>query len=201
MTAMSHPLLAASARNIRRFRQEQGLTLEQLSERSGIARTTLVKWEAGQGNPTLATLGAAANALGLDAPALLATEDLATHVSIVRAGTGIQVGDENEPSWLVGTSRVAGTLVEFYEMGLEAASMKTSSPGHGPGTLEHAYVVTGAVQLGPLGHEAELNAGDFASYPADGLHLWRNISEQPAQVFVVLTTPLNESPSSVAQMG
>jgi XRE family transcriptional regulator, regulator of sulfur utilization len=56
---------------IRSLRKKRGISAEDLAARSGLTRATVVKVEAGQGNPTVATLGALAGVLGLSGSELL----------------------------------------------------------------------------------------------------------------------------------
>lgn len=52
--------------NIRRLRLDRSLTLARLAERAGTSVRTLVEIEGGRANASLATLGAIADALGVD---------------------------------------------------------------------------------------------------------------------------------------
>ncbi|MCM2416499.1 helix-turn-helix transcriptional regulator [Streptomyces sp. RKAG290] len=51
-------------RRLRALRQEQGLSLSELSRRSRVGKGTLSELESGQRNPTLETLYALTTALG-----------------------------------------------------------------------------------------------------------------------------------------
>ncbi len=57
--------------NIRRLRQEQGLSQEALSERCGLHRTYVGSVEREERNVTLSTLEAFSKALGVSVPQLL----------------------------------------------------------------------------------------------------------------------------------
>jgi transcriptional regulator with XRE-family HTH domain len=46
-------LTEALARNVRRLRQDRGLTAAELATRSGVAKATLSQIEAARGNPRL----------------------------------------------------------------------------------------------------------------------------------------------------
>jgi len=52
--------------NIRRLRLDRSLTLAKLAEQAGTSVRTLVEIESGRANASLATLGAIADALGVD---------------------------------------------------------------------------------------------------------------------------------------
>jgi transcriptional regulator with XRE-family HTH domain len=53
-------------RNVRLFREERGLTQEQLSERSGFSQQYISTLEVGRRNPTVITVYELAQALGVD---------------------------------------------------------------------------------------------------------------------------------------
>lgn len=51
---------------VRTFRKKQGLTEEQLAEKSGVSRQVIRNIESGTGNPTLSTLDKLGAALGVE---------------------------------------------------------------------------------------------------------------------------------------
>ena len=57
---------ALVGRNVRRARIEQGLTQEELAERAGTSQFYISSLEAGRRNPTVETVVALAQALGVD---------------------------------------------------------------------------------------------------------------------------------------
>ena len=59
------------AHGVQRARHARGWTLDELSARSGVSRRLLVQVEQGQGNPTITTLLAISDALGIGLPRLL----------------------------------------------------------------------------------------------------------------------------------
>src|SRR4051794_16899727 len=65
------------------------MSVLELSRRSGVARNTIAALERGEGNPTLETLYALADALGVPLADLLVAP--APAVSVVRAGAGARV--------------------------------------------------------------------------------------------------------------
>src|SRR5215472_17736741 len=70
--------------NIRRLRLDRSLTLAKLAERAGTSVRTLVEIESGRANASLATLGAIADALGVDFGRLTQAQEPGT-VRTVRA--------------------------------------------------------------------------------------------------------------------
>lgn len=62
-------------RNVRRCRQDKGLTQEQFAERSGFSQQYLSGLERGRRNPTVVTLFELATALGVSHVALVEPDD------------------------------------------------------------------------------------------------------------------------------
>jgi DNA-binding XRE family transcriptional regulator len=69
--------LVSEAQQIRRLRQQAGLTQEALAKRAGLARPNLVRVESGRYRPSLETLERIARALGQPVSVLVARSTLA----------------------------------------------------------------------------------------------------------------------------
>ncbi len=170
-------------RNVRRLRTERQLSLGALADQAGLAKQTLANLEGGRGNPTVETLLAVARALGVGATWLLA--EWGSPVVVQRAGNAAWSdsggGRRRELDEIYGTGEVVTSLVE---LGAPAAAAAALSPG----TLLHAYVVSGEVLAGPLDDRHRLGAGDFIRFPADVPHLL-GAASGAALVHLVTTVP------------
>jgi quercetin dioxygenase-like cupin family protein len=62
------------------------------------------------------------------------------------------------------------------------------SPAREPGTLLHAYVVSGEVLAGPVEDQHRLEVGDFIRFPGDVPHLL-DAASSTATVHLVTTVP------------
>ena len=127
---MPPPPAARIAASLRILRQRQGLSVAQLAERSGVARATLTKLEARQGNPTIDTLYALADTLGAALGDLI--DEPSARVEAIRAGEGIRVRGAVTARLL---DRIHGrTLAELYEVTL-ATRARRAGP-HPAGVVE-----------------------------------------------------------------
>lgn len=174
------------ARNVRSFRQERAMSLGELARRSGLSKQTLSKIEQGLGNPTVETLSLVGAALGISARRLLA-----------EWGTPVYVQRHGEGEWNAGAAWTERLLDETYGSGyvrtlLVRLERARAEPGtvqpHAPGTLHHAYVITGKVRTGPLNEPVELAAGDFVRFPGDVPHQLVCLTER-ATLHMVTTVP------------
>ncbi|WP_224392071.1 XRE family transcriptional regulator [Pseudonocardia sp. ICBG1293] len=161
---------------LRTARTAHGLSVGVLAERAGIGKGSLSEIENGGRNPTLSTLYALADALGVPLSRLLAE-----HPGAEAGGPGITA------RLLETTTDELGT-VEVYALTLTPEAVHTS-PGHGPGVVEHLLVTRGAVRAGRGGHEAHLGTGEATRWHADGEHTYTALDGAPAAAVLVIRTP------------
>lgn len=166
--------------NLRRLRQARALTVVELARAAGTARATLTQLEAGSGNPTLETLYALANALGVPLAELIAES---SGPKLVRHGEGIHVAGEAVEAWLLDRTQTA----EIYDFTLTTSKAQHSAP-HPRGTREHLHVHTGRIRVGPAESPLELGPGDYASFPADVAHVYERLGSARVTGTLVITS-------------
>jgi transcriptional regulator with XRE-family HTH domain len=174
---------ARIAANLRRLRERGGLSVVALAERSGVARATLTKLEAGRGNPTIDTLYALADALGVALGDVIG-ETRPAGVEVTRAGEGTHVHGAVSARLL---DRVLGhRLTEVYDISFSTRT-RHAHP-HPAGVVEQLFVTAGRVRVGPAGAPVEVGPGDFVRFPGDVPHLYQALGG-PARGVLVLTQP------------
>ena len=181
---MSEPVNAVAA-NLRRLRAERRVSTVALARNSGVARATLAQVEAGRGNPTLQTLYALANTLGVGLGDLIAPPAV-EEVEIVRADEGTRVAGAAVRARLVARLSGRGGL-EIYDFALRAGRRQRSEP-HPPGVVEHLLVHSGRIRVGPEPAPVELGPGDYARYAATVPHVYEAL-EPGAHATLVMEVP------------
>jgi transcriptional regulator with XRE-family HTH domain len=162
--------------NVRRIREERGLTQGELARRAGLSKQTLSNVEAGEGNPTTETLLAVARGLEVSASWLLAETETPSFVQ--RGATA---------SWEEAYDVQLRVLGQVYGAGDFRSSLMrltrrpaTSTPPTLPqlptGALSHAYVITGRVVVGSTRAPIEAATGDFVRFPVDVPHVYRSLT-------------------------
>jgi transcriptional regulator with XRE-family HTH domain len=153
------------ARNVRRYRQERGMSLGELARRSGLSKQTLSKVEHGLGNPTVETLTLVGAALDIPARRLLT--EWGTPVFVQRNGEAEWTEDEGWSERVLdevyGSGYVRNHILELHR-GVEISDPVEAHP---PGTLHHVYVIKGRLRTGPLADPVNVEAGDFVRFPGD----------------------------------
>lgn len=173
--------------NVKRERQRAGLPLAELARRAGVARQTLTALEAGTGNPTIETLYAIADTLGITLGSLL-VEPEDRPVRVVRAGEGQRVEGPFEVRLLERVDeRVAN--VEIYTVRLSPGREGVREDVHTHPVTEHVLVEDGRVRCGPAESPIELGPGDYASFPGDRTHTYEAI-DGDARVTIVMVARL-----------
>src|SRR3954470_14979759 len=141
-----------------RLREFRGsVSVLELSRRSGVARNTIAALERGDGNPTVDTLYALADALAVPLASLLEAPVVAP-VQVVRAGSGLHVEGAALEAELLERFERPGVFGELYAIRFLAGGAREAAP-HPFGVSEHLHVHRGRVRVGPVEHPVELGPG------------------------------------------
>jgi len=169
------------ARNLSYLRKERGISLTGLAERAGISKSTLSSLESGEGNPTISTLWALADALGVPFGLLVSERGVEDGTAeVTEAGVNVRLIERSE-----GEPRI-----EVYLMRLEPECKREATPHH-PGVVERIFVINGRILVGPLKSPSLLKAGEIYSFNADQPHVYIALDE-PVSVLVHIEYPKDE---------
>jgi len=168
---------------IRATRLARGLTLGQVAAAAGLTQGFVSKLERDQVSPSVASLVAVCEALGLKVGELFDQPASA----IVRAGDGAQIN-------FGGTDAREFLLSSGNQTSIEVLHSKIA-PGGSSGDelyslnceVEFVYVLSGTLEviLGPEHHV--LNTGDAMTFRGRDPHSWRNPSQDPIEVLWVMS--------------
>lgn len=185
-TADGADLAPVVGRNLKRLRTERGLSLEKLSQSSGVSRAMLGQVELGQSAPTINVLWKMARALDVPFSALLAVQPTAgARVLRAEAAKRLLSSDGSFQSRALfpfeGPRRV-----EFYELKLAPKGVEKAD-AHAPGTVENLVVSKGSVEIVVDDATHTLQTGDAIVFDADVKHEYRNAGAGEAVMFLVMT--------------
>lgn len=167
---------------VRAERQAGGLSLAALAAAAGIGKGSLSEIENGARNPTLGTLYAVADALGLPLATLL---DGRPGTCVAAAGITASLLD---------VTAAEHGVVEVYRLQLGAGARHCSA-AHGHGVVEHVLVTSGRAAVGRAGEEVELAAGDSTTWVSDVPHTYTALDDAPADAVLVIRSPHRSEPS------
>ena len=174
---------ALIAKAVCREREKAGLSLSALAKKAGLSKSTLSQLESGQGNPNIETLWAIAYAL--DIPFSYLFETSTPDISLIRADEG-ELIDSNM------TDLTAALLAncppnahrDLYRVRLVKGEARQAVP-HPKGTVEHAIVIKGEMEVGPTDAPETLGAGDYFRYPGDEPHMYQAKSDEVIFILVM----------------
>jgi len=162
----------------RAARLRRGVSLARLAEAAGVSKAALVGLEAGRGNPTLSTLAAVADALGVSISDLIEPGS-SKIVEVVDSA-------EVEPLWRddLGSSATllfttpGATPAEVWSWRLAPGAVYQSHP-HPDGITESIVVASGTLLLTVGTQQVEVGTGCAATFDASEPHTYAAVGDTP----------------------
>ena len=181
---------------VKALRESSGLSLRDLSERSGVSAPMLSQVERGETSPTLTVASRIAAGLELRLSQLLRLDEGGS-VTIVRAGQRQGGGSKRRGHrFEVMTAGQPGQRTELSRHTLApggATGAGDDPPMHEPGSRETALVERGSVVLLCDGQAHELREGDCVTFDADLPHHFENPTDTEAAFLAVVSAGLRRS--------
>ena len=178
---MSDPSATHLAANVRRLREERGLSQQRMAGLSGVPRPTWASLESGSANPTLAVLSKAAAALQVSIEELIGPPRTACQFFPAAEAVIKKRGDAK-----------VRQLVPEALPGLDIVRMEIAPGGsmqgtpHTPGTREYLTCESGVVELAAAGELYRLKPGDALVFRGDQRHSYRNPTRRPSVAISVV---------------
>jgi XRE family transcriptional regulator, regulator of sulfur utilization len=176
----------ALGKTIQRLRKAYNMSLGELSEQSGVAKSIISQIERNETNPTLSTVFRLSRALDTSIDEVLKA-DSGTAFLDHQLKSAIPILESQD-----GLCRLAITgplnlidLTQWYDFQAKAGGVLESDP-HPPGTVEHLYMLKGEVEI-TVGEETKTaRAGEAIRYRGDIPHKIRNTGPGDAHASMVL---------------
>jgi transcriptional regulator with XRE-family HTH domain len=181
----AHALSGQLGKTIQRLRKAYNLSLSELAEQSGVAKSIISQIERNETNPTLATIWRLSQALDVSIERVLATtEDEPFVEKTTRADTPILVSDDGKVRLaIIGWIKTIEWL-QWYDVEAQPGGV-LESEGHQRGSIECLSVSEGELQV-EVGEVTETaRAGDTLRYRCDRPHTIRNTSKSAAHATMV----------------
>jgi len=172
------------AENLRDNRKRRDMSLDQLSQATGVSRAALSQIETRKTNPTIGILWKIAAGLGVTFSDLIGEARLSLSVMRREDTQVLRSTDRKfESRPLVPAAGI--NEIEMYELSLAARSRHASDP-HGPGTKELVVVLSGSLRMIVGDHTDELKAGDSVVFDANLPHIYENPGNTEARYHDVI---------------
>lgn len=176
----------ALGKTIMRLRKAYNMSLGELSEQSGVAKSIISQIERNETNPTIGTVWRLSRALDTTLDEVLKDEQQPNFLEH-QAKAGIPILESQD-----GLCRLAivGALnlveyLQWYDFRAEPGGVLESDP-HPPGTIEHLYLIAGELEITVAEETRKLVAGESLRYHGDRPHKIVNVGQTPAHATMVL---------------
>ncbi|MBL8791857.1 MAG: helix-turn-helix transcriptional regulator [Rhizobiales bacterium] len=184
--ASAEEATADLGKTIQRLRKAYNLSLGELSEQSGVAKSIISQIERNETNPTLSTVVKLSRALDTTVDEVLRGETQSPFIEHQQKSAVPILESQDGLCRLA----IAGPLnlidfFQWYDFHAKPSGVLESSP-HPPGTVEHLYVVTGELEVTTAGETRIAKAGEALRYRADVPHRLVNIGDTDAHAVMML---------------
>ena len=173
---------------IQRYRNQRGLSLRCLAEKTGITASMISQIENNSVNPSINTLKTLAETLDFPLYVLFQEENDPEQELIVRKGEYRSIGNRNsEVAYNLLTADTRGSI-GFVLMEIPPQTF-TADKEHTHTGEETSYVEYGDVDIWLNGEKFRLHAGDAIRIPAGTHHRWFNPGDEMVRVIFAVTPP------------
>jgi transcriptional regulator with XRE-family HTH domain len=171
--------------NLRKLRQERGISIQELAEATDVSKLTLGNIERGEANPSLAILWKLANGLTVPLSALISVEH---EVSISRTNSGKKIISENDAcTFEYMFDDTSYGSIEIHRATIKPNSeYKYSSGAHQPGVIEYMTVMKGELKIKIEDDYFHLNEYDAIKFDGDKDHTYINSTDTEAVLHFVM---------------
>jgi XRE family transcriptional regulator, regulator of sulfur utilization len=177
---------AELGKTIQRLRKAYNLSLGELSEQSGVAKSIISQIERNETNPTLSTVIRLSRALDTTVDEVLRGETSSLFIEH-QTKSGIPMLESQDGLCrlaIVGPLSLVDSF-QWYDFHAKPKGVLESEP-HPQGTIEHLYIVSGDLEV-TTGSETKIGKpGEALRYRADVQHKIVNVGQGEAHAVMVL---------------
>ena len=172
-------------KTVQRLRKAYNLSLSELAEQSGVAKSIISQIERNETNPTLATIWRLSQALDVSIERVLAdAEDEPFLEKSGRIDTPVIVSDDGKCRLsIIGWIKTVEWL-QWYDFSAEPGGMLESEP-HQRGSIESLSVLSGELEVEVGGLKERAGPGETLRYRCDRTHTIRAVSDGPVHATMV----------------
>lgn len=185
MEAGAQMLSGQLGKTVQRLRKAYNLSLSELAEQSGVAKSIISQIERNETNPTLATIWRLSQALDISIDRVLSSADDEPFIQkSSRADTPILVSDDGKMRLaIIGWIKTVEWL-QWYDVQAEPGAV-LDSDSHQRGSVECLSVLEGEFEVEVGGVVQQARTGESLRYRCDRPHTVRCIGNAPGRAVMV----------------
>lgn len=181
------PMNIIVAKNIKKLREENKISMDELSKFSGVSKSMLAQIERGDGNPTLSTLWKISNGLKVPFDALTVRPKISYEI-VKTAEIQPILEDHGKVKNYSLFPDDENRRFAIYYLELELGSYWKSEP-HLKGTIEFITVFSGRLEIISNSQSFTVEKNESIRFRADTVHSYRNIGNESVVLHMILYNP------------
>ncbi len=185
LEAGAHSVSGYLGRTVLKLRKANNMSLSDLSDQSGVAKSIISQIERNETNPTLSTIWRLAQALDVSIERVLRDSDDEPFIEkSARGETPMLVSEDGRCRLaIIGWIKTVEWL-QWYNFSADPGGVLESEP-HQPGSIECLSVLEGELEVEVAGVIDVAGAGETLRYRCDRPHVIRNHGKKPALATMV----------------
>jgi len=181
----AHALSGQLGKTVQRLRKAYNLSLSELAEQSGVAKSIITQIERNETNPTLATIWRLSQALDVSIERVLSAGDEEPFIEkTTRGDTPVLFSDDGKVRLAIFGWIKTVDWLQWYDVHAEPGGI-LESDAHQRGSIECLSVITGEFEVEVAGVLQRARAGETLRYRCDRAHVVRNVGAEPAHATMV----------------
>jgi transcriptional regulator with XRE-family HTH domain len=181
----AHALSGQLGKTVQRLRKAYNLSLSELAEQSGVAKSIISQIERNETNPTLATIWRLSQALDVSIERVLSAGDEEPFIEkTTRGDTPVLFSDDGKVRLAIFGWIKTVDWLQWYDVHAEPGGI-LESDAHQRGSIECLSVITGEFEVEVAGVLQRARAGETLRYRCDRAHVVRNVGVEPAHATMV----------------
>jgi len=182
---MNNNLSENIGKRLKKFRQEHGLSMAELSKLSGVSISMISKIEHGKSQPPISTYDNIARGLGISLSQLFVETDEKGNITIVRADERQIIAKTNYVASPLSRDLHDKKIEPFY---CEYLPSKTFAPPYTHENHEMLYILEGVMEFKYGNQIITLKEGDCINYHGEIPHAARASSPDGAKTIMILSS-------------
>ena len=175
----------AIATNLRNIRENRNLSLDQLSELTGVSKSMLRQIETGKSSPTITTIWKIANGLRVSFTSLLRKPVVQAEVRSFRGEKPLKAESGHYRLFPLIPFEPQQSF-ETYYVEIDPGTVFSGEPHEG-NVYEYIFVTQGKLQISVEGKEFKVNENEFMQFQANCPHEYKCIGKKTASAIMQIS--------------
>ena len=175
----------AVSKNLQAIRESRKLSLDKLSELTGVSKSMLRQIEMGKSSPTIAIIWKIANGLKISFTRLLRKSAIQAEVKSFKADKPLTAESDHYRLFPLIPFQPEQSF-ETYFIEIDPETVFSGEPHEG-NTYEYVFVINGRLEISVGGKKFEINKNEFLQFHANCPHEYKCLGKKMASAIMQIS--------------